>query len=124
MASTDEVAVTCADLVPADNDPAICSEQATDLVSLSINNDCQEVAVDVYWVGSLCAEDLYARIEPNGGLDSPELSDPSMADSERGHRGADPGDPGVGRRHHVRRFAAVTPLGTVVTLARRCPGPR
>lgn len=71
-ASTGEVALTCADLVLPEQAPATCSVQALDFASITINNDCQEVAVDVYWVGYSCNEIFFARIEPGGnwGLQS------------------------------------------------------
>ena len=62
--STGEVVRTCSDLVLPDLPPTTCSDQALDLVDLSIENDCVGVAVDVYWVDFICNEIFFARVDP------------------------------------------------------------
>jgi len=70
--STGEVAKTCADLVLPDQLATTCSLEATDFASLSIDNDCLDVAVDVYWVDYGCNEIFFARIDAGGnwGIES------------------------------------------------------
>ncbi len=64
--STGEVPLTCDDLVLVEALPAICSAQATDLIDLTVVNDCVGTAVDVYWVDYGCNEVFFARIQPGG----------------------------------------------------------
>jgi hypothetical protein len=61
--STGATVITCDDLLLDETVPLTCSQTAIDGASLTVFNDCQTIAIDVYWVGYDCSEQYYGSAD-------------------------------------------------------------